>query len=718
MGWVSNTGINVKATVDPLDALAEQNAGLSTAPDNLGLGKDLFEIPNFSTITGTGTNSNKAVLMNANGGSSGVLRAIRMTSANNQTAAIWSNLDNNYIDISKRQTIRMWMYFGPTQHKNAGDLFGDGMAFVLQNGDDPIAHSGKVIGNGESLGVWGIDNNQNADMPAFTSTAIPNSWALEFDTYPNQTDTKNGAADSFDIGHTKQHIAYGYPASAATYKQNIGGFISKTYDYQMNHTGYSEVALHDGQWHHLTIQWTPKDYSATISFNDKNPDGSKGTNPTVLETGPIDRTMFGKVPDNKMRWGFTASTGLAYQANLIAFESIPSSVEAETTAVIHDNTLAKDINSGETVNSGDSLSINYNLNYESGLNPWSNIDSEIVLPKNVTYVQDAKGDIGTVTYADGFSEPISITDVVSGTQKLNHHFTKDLDSAERNGITSATISLNVVADNVNSNTNVDSARSVIDSDNLIQDVDTPAFIIKKTKPMSLTLDQSNISVSPNSDATITGTVSYNDGTPITNSLMSVYTTLNGETLVNFVMTDSEDPGRFTVTVPADKLTEDTNTLAVFVADPAANMTNTAKVLISKKGDLSLTVNKAYEFGALNNVSMSHLISRKGNWDILVNDGREADPQNKWILSASTSKLTSGTNSFNGNMIFRNSNGIENILTNSDVNIANGVKTQEGQQITNIASGWDESDGIFLRSDGLSTDGTYQGEIDWTLSDTV
>jgi Organic solvent tolerance protein OstA len=232
------------------------------------------------------------------------------------------------------------------------------------------------------------------------------------------------------------------------------------------------------------------------------------------------------------------------------------------------------------------------------------------------------------------------------------------------------------------------------------------------------LDQSNISVSPNTDATITGTVYYTDGTPVKNSSITIFTTLNGETYENFLMSDDEKTGRFTFTIPAKDLTQDTNTLEFLAGDPQHNLTPIVKATVSKKGELSLTVNKAYEFGDMNNVSESRLISRKGNWDILVNDGREAGPDSKWSLSASTSGLTSSGNKFNGDMIFRNSNGVENVLTGNNVNIASGVKNQTGQQITNIASDWDNSDGIFLRSNGLTPAGQYSGEIDWTLSDVV
>jgi len=716
IGWISNTE-DVEAT-EVMDTIAEQNAGLSSAPPNLGLDSDLFSVPDFSAYTNSSgrTQRNNAVLMDSDGRTTGDLRAIRMTSSINQSAAIWSNIDTNYIDVTKRQTLSMWMYFGPTTHTTTSDGFGDGMAFVLQNGDTPIAHKGKIIGNGESLGVWGIDNDGSANMSTFLSSAIPNSWALEFDTHTNDTSTFDGSANSFDIGYPGQHIAYGYPDDASTYKQNSTGFLFKSYDYQLNHDGYSPVTLHDGKWHHLTIRWNPVTFSASISFNDKNPDGSKGTNPVNITTPTINAHEFGVVPNNRLRWGFTASTGADYQPNLIAFESIPSSVEGDVTATIKDRTQSKDVTDGGTVNSNDALSVNYNLAYQTGRDSWSNIDAKLNLPKNVTYVPDAEGNVGEVAYSDGSTEPIPAKDL-SGTT-LNHTLSKNLDYSERSALSSATISLNGIANTVANDTNVATERSVIDSDNLIQNVDTPAFLIKKSKPITLSLDQNNMSVNANQDANVTGTVAYTDGTAVTNSNISVHAKLNGTDLDTTQMNDNDASGKLNLSIPSAKLTNDSNTLEVYIQDEEGNRSTTSTVIIAKNGSLSLTVDKNYEFKSINQVPASRLIARKGDWDIKVNDGREVSPKSAWKLSASTAGLYNGSKAFNGDMVYRSASGSESDLTGPGTQVANGIKNIDGQQTTDVGKLWGNSTGIFLRSNGLSTAGTYQGEIDWTLSDTI
>ena len=167
------------------------------------------------------------------------------------------------------------------------------------------------------------------------------------------------------------------------------------------------------------------------------------------------------------------------------------------------------------------------------------------------------------------------------------------------------------------------------------------------------------------------------------------------------------------------MTEESNTLVVYVKDSEGNRSTSSTVIITKRGSLSLTVNKAYSFGTINQSSASGLIARKGDWEITVNDSREADNNNAWKLSASTSGLYKGTDVFNGSLIYRNSNGIEqSLIGNNAIAIATGVKTATGEQVTDITQSWNNANGILLRSNGSSEVGTYTGTINWTLSDTI
>lgn len=720
-----------------LNGLHEAQAGLSIAPPNLGLDPKLFTVGDFSGFNGNA--KNMAGLVNeldGPGTSYSPNRAIRLTQDASQQGAVWSNTaGGNYVDIRRKQTLSLWMYFGPKQHINTNDEFGDGMAFVLQNstaGVKAFANKSGNIGGGETLGVWGIDNDGSIyDPQKIADTAIQDSWAMEFDTYNNKK-TDPGDAQSYDIGISGQHIAYGYPAQSATYvaHQNLlsGGYNSHYY-FTMNHSGVNPVSnLHDGAWHHLTLTWNPLNFTITYKFNDKDPNtGAELSHPLVATTDPVKATAFGghqSLADGKLRWGFTATTGSAYEANLIAFESIPSSVESTVTSDIVDTTQNKTIDSDATdrdVNSNDNLNINYHLKYDSGKDVWNNIESKLILPSNVTYTDGTANQvIGKVTYDDGSAdEPIYASELTTnsaGQTVVSHQLAKNLSSSAP---TKADITIYGKANNVSQKTAVAAASSNFRSPVLIQDVMSQAFNIQKAKPISLNLDQQALELKSGQNANITGTVAYSDGATVDNSKVNVHATLNGTALDTFPMSDTNTTsGKLSLTIPSAKLTQPTNTLTVYVQDANGNVSKTSTVIITKKGGLALKVDD-YSFGAINQVTESNLIPRKGIWNIIVDDTREDDTKSAWNLSAETAGLYKGTTPFKGDVIYRNLSGSENPLSNNSLtHIASGYKTQTGEQETNVGKTWNNSEGIMLKTTGLNEAGSYSGTMNWTLSDAV
>ncbi|CAJ1177929.1 hypothetical protein CPR19092_LGOLGGFK_00217 [Companilactobacillus paralimentarius] len=728
--------IVVQAGTSQQDAMQEARDGLAMAPDNLGLNETQFSYGDFSGFGSSARNS--AILQNSSMHSTGTsydpLMAIRMTNYINQEGAIWSNVDNgNYVNINNKQTLSCWLYFGPSQHIHSGDSFGDGMAFVLQNpanGISSFSHNGTTIGTGETLGVWGMDTDKSIDsIQKIADTAIQDSWALEFDTNANKSKVSN---DDFDDESdiTGQHIAYGYPGDASTYVKHSADFIGSSNYYSMNHSGVRNITtLHDGNWHHLTVSWDPTTFRITYKYNDKNLDGSKSDTPLISTSDPVHATEFGgkSAMTNKLQWGFTATSGSAYEPNLIALESIPSSVEGTVTSDITDNTQNRTFSETDTnrnVNSGDSLSFNYHLRFDSGENKWLNDVAQITFPSNVTFKNgDANQVLGYVTYNDGSdakAEPIYASEIDQDTGRLKHSIAKDLyvssDGTYRPS--EATITVNGVANDVTSTTKVDSVSAHFDSDNLITDTDTPDFTIKKAKAIGLTLDQSNLTVDNSHDANITGTVSYVDGSTVNNSDITVHENLNGKDkdLATSKLDSSAASGKLNLNIPSADLTQTTNTLKVYVEDADGNVSTTSTVVITKKGSLSLKVDD-YSFGTINQATASMLIPRKGDWNIVVNDGRENGTTNPWHLSATTSGLYNGDTAFNGNLVFKNSSGSEQSLTGSTgVNIANGYKSADGNQVTNVGKSWNDSDGILLKTTGFNSAGQYTGKMNWVLSE--
>jgi len=713
-----------------LNAMQEASDGLDKAPSNLGLDPTLFTRGDFSGYVNTGSTSVSKDVNNANLVTAGnrttaasydPFRAIRLNKYKNEAGAIWSNKSgNNYVDITKQQTLSAWLYFGPRQHITSGDGIGDGMALVLQNSPDGLkafARKGNNIMGGENIGVWGIDNDPKISDPAqIAATAIQNSWALEFDTNVNS----GNSAPDFDAGVVGQHIADGYPGDASTYNQ-LGS--SNKYYYSMNHQRERAVPLTDGQWHHLTLMWDPTKFEITYIFNDKNVDGTLGKYPIKKVVEHVPATEFGghgALKTDKLFWGFTASNGEAYEANLVAFESIPSSTESEVQTSVADNTQNKTfkeptdgdknpVDYDRTVNSGDNLTFNYRLQYLSGHDKWDNDVATIDLPKNVTYTNgDANQIIGYVTYDDGSSdtaEPI-YADEINSDGKLVHTVGKAL-SSESPKI--ATIKINGTANNVTDNTDVAIAHANFSSPVLITDANTPDFVIQKSKPISLAIDQKNISVDADKTANITGTVSYNDGTSVTNSDVTVHATVNNKALDTFALSDDTNltnttSGKLSFNIPDADLTQETNTLKVYVVDGKENHSTTSTVIITKTGGLALKVDD-YNFGPINQVAASMLVQRKGIWNIIVNDSRKNGTTTPWNLSATTSGLFKGDTAFKGNVIYKNSNGLEKDISNSSkVLIASGYKSGAGLQSTNVGQTWNSSDGIMLRSKGINEAG--------------
>jgi len=722
----SESKTNVKAA-DTTTAWAEQNAGLRDAPDNLGLDTSLFTVGDLKDYT---TKTNLARLLDEEGTTTGPLKAIRMTYNTGQSTSIWSNVEGgNYIDITKKQTMSMWMYFGPQQHTNKTDEFGDGMAFVLQNSDEKtkaFTHKGNSIGAGETLGVWGMDNDSAVSSSAdIAKTAIQKSWALEFDSHGNTSQTP-GASDSFDMGLNGSHIASGYPGDADTYTRfgsapySFFGTQFGGYYYGMKHDNYQPVTLHDGQWHHLTISWDPSTFQISYKFNDKNTNGTKGLSPIEGKTDPIKASKFGAIKDNKLRWGFTATTGSAYQANLIAFESIPSQAEGEAVATIKDETQNKSVESGDSVNSGDNLSMNYELTYDSGRDLWSGINAHLVLPKNVAYNADAEGNIGKVVYSDGTSEPIKASELTDST-KVDHILGRSLyssDPATENELKTATITINGTADVVDKDTNVLSARSKIDSTVLIKDVDTKDFVIKKSRPINLKMDKNKVSVTPNTEANLTGSVTYADSSSVTGKDIQIFAKIDGTDLTTTDIGSVDDSGNLKLSIPYDKLTSETNTVEIYVKDANGNTSAKSTVEITKAGALTLKVDD-YSFGEINQSNASQLISRKGIWNIEVSDSRADGTDVPWHLSAQTDGLHSGKTAFNGFMVYKGTDGNETPISGkSGVEIAKGYKTESGEQVTKVGQSWHDADGIMLKSTGASQAGRYEAKVSWTLSDTI
>lgn len=258
------------------------NDAMKVAPSGI----DLKDLGNNDALFVRGKYTGFMPIANPDRNDSSIYPILQMSdnSTKNVTSSLWSNNSNdNYLDVTQKQTLSFWIYFG--------DSYSDpqGTAFVLQNAGDQAIAVGKDggIAGGESMGVWGSDIPDKANNAAIAASAIPKSWALEFDTRSNNNGYTANDIDKSELGNafdTYQrvnggggsvsgglpHLAWGYPARASTYNivrsYTTGGGLfdpAVTHNvFQMLHNNNEELYFAGlnkvtDSWHHVQIEYNP-----------------------------------------------------------------------------------------------------------------------------------------------------------------------------------------------------------------------------------------------------------------------------------------------------------------------------------------------------------------------------------------------------------------------------------------------------------------------------
>lgn len=770
-----SSGLTVKASLDnPKNDTEDYEKALQTAPkglhwdDGSGGKNNAFATADFrAAIEGRGQQypssdilnghqhsliNNATIIPSPKGDNTSI---IQMTNGKGQTGAVWSrNEASNYFDISHEQVASMWIYLGHVYSENApqSEYPGDGMAFVLQNDENkenaisifknypnngrPSLNGYPV--NGQSIGVWGADWTHAGQLSAQTiaDSAIHNSWALEFDTFVNYSNsTSYGEGVSFDEDfpddgsmRTSRHIAGNYPGSPLTY-------INKGDHFSMNHGSNYKIVndLVNSKWRHITIKWTPKNVAqktGTLSYayNDKDPDTYLANNIGVVrDSFPIDGKNFGlKGDDTKLYWGFTASTGSNFENNLLIFESIPSFVDASATAKIsNDSNGGQTVTENSTVQANDNIRYSYNLKYIGWDKTWADIKAGMGVPDNIHFTS------GTISYPNSStdSKPQPIPQKVfddydkdPSSKKLSYDLMQILDHTNNE----ANIELNGQAINKTSSTvTVPAIYSSFEGNNLITGAQTNSFKIKN-RLFQLDSDSTNpIIAKKNEDVLVPGHVSYS-GNSITPdySSMVVHQILNGTNSITDTKVD--DSGNFNLKINGNSL-KDINQLSFYVTDKDNNQTNSVDRQIVVKGLLQFgfvqqdvffkPINNPYVSGQTKPFSQPQIIRRAGDWAVNIVDNR--DKGKNWVVRAKADPLKSSIDGshFDGKIIFKDKNGNISDLSNT-TDIASGSKTVDGTQISNITQPWTSDNGILLAMTGNNPDGKYTSQITWTIPDSI
>lgn len=716
---------------------ADYNTALKTAPKGLSWDGGAFSKANFD--------DNSAQVVASQNPNSKDTSILKMTNKSYQVGGIWSNFDNdNFFNINHNQTVSMWLYFGYAKSYTNPDQFfpGDGMAFVLHNDPRGInAHStglkdGKTVpGDGETLGVWGTDwDMDETNSSKIAKTAIQNSVAIEFDTFLDRVtnyDDLKGEGASFDVlnsGSSSRnyapHIAFGYPGEATNYVNqyvtNASG--NKKHYFILNHlnsygSGYDEsLNLVDSKWHHLTVNWEkPQNGSNTgtliYHYDDKDPATGEINTSGLTRSINVDTNKFSS-SDGKLYWGFTGSTGRYTENNLIAFESIPSFVDAEASANIFDDTSNTEVNDGDHVNTNDDISYKYNLKYIGWTKNCSNIKTKIDIPDNMSFSS------GEVTYANGQQE--SIPSSVFNSSQINYQLQQTLDTNNR----TATITLHgKAAKTSTTQLTVPKAHGHFDGDNLITDTDAHSFIID---PKSITLESSTpdiIKVKKDTDVDIPAQVNYLGSGSIPDfSKLTIYQKI-GDNDPMPIKNLIDSSGKFTLHISSSQLTSATTPVSFYVKDDSTantlGQTNTLNRSIQIGGTVAFgDVSSNVAFKNINYGGNKQIIPRIDDWHVNVIDSREKG--SSWTVQADATPLVNANKkTFNGNLIYRATPDSHSFDLSNNVNIAQYTKPNDQTDTKDITVPWTKESGILLSmNDNNNTAGQYRGTINWTLLDSL
>ncbi|NLR32838.1 L-type lectin family protein [Levilactobacillus tujiorum] len=674
--------------------------GLNTVPQGLELSK-YFQ-------PGTSSN-NQAHVVDGTNLASPDTQVVELTTGSPQVGSIWS-FPSFKFRLNEKQVASMWLNFGSKGVNTGQGTPGDGMALVLQNAQSPYTATPNFGGHepyGETLGVWGVANQNNMTTDAVAKTAIQNSWALEFDTFMNQSTTGSDASSFDAYGLYGPHIASNYPAQSGSYTAKSGYIL-------LNHLGAIKGTnnnfLADGMWHHLTLVYTPQSGSTSAkmsyTFNDKNPTtGASQTGKT--QSVNIDPAIIDPANTGQAVWGFTGSTGANSEANMVAFEEIPGLVNASATASLAAN--GKDVTTGDKISAHSPVTLTYNANYESGSETWSDIQANLKIPKGVTITK------GTIDYGDNESTTLGAVDIDNINQGKGITLAKGLDQSN----STAKITLKGTVNDVTKSTYVSSTLSSFKGSNaVVQATTIPSFTIVPST-LHLATDQSSISADGTKPVDVTGTVT-DTANAVNNSNLVIHGTLNDSTdLDDTDLSTSDAAGKFSVAVPADKLQSGANILDLTAEDKTTGaLSNVGEVIITL-GELkfkTVTGNVNYQAQL---TGAQQLVSRAGSSDlsIVVEDTRTGG--NPWYLTATASPLVDKNgNQLAGNLVYVNGNQTTTLSNTAATVLTHAADSSS--PTTDVTGDWSAKQGLLLDldADAMQSKENYTSGINWTLTNSV
>jgi len=797
--WFAIAGLGIFGSTTVASANSTQFWNSSTALDGApqgvylgsGTASDYFTIDN-TVATASGMNSAQLVDAGSPAGTGNSAIQISKAGVTQSWGSIWSKQQS--FDLNKKETASMWIYASGERASSVGD----GMAFVLQNGGTNV-----YSGPGESMGVWGVPDSLFAKTD-LANTAIKNSWALEFDTFPNGSVPTQATYDTLDVlqlgpkGNptwdfsgqnpssfdvkgdtpgaqtpiTNTHIASNYPGDNGTYtetsvlangkKNFLNGVRSWTgtfYYYSLKHLGFLDEGptggngnLSDHRWHHITVDYTPPtttggNGSMTYTYNDKNPDTGLPQASTDYATVPINLSKFNLASgQSKVRWGFTGSTGEATENNLVIFDQLPGQAQTEATAKLEfsedptadpSKTTMTDVDSGGSIPGDSPIKLTYTLGRTGGDEDWKSVNANLAIPKDLN-ITSGTIDYPDSSYKDSHENKVDVSKIVDSSDGTSQSLAVPLADG---GLTMsdtqhATITLYGTAKNVATDATgiaENEQTSYFTGANATSSAKTPNFKIMPKVNAKLAMDifkdiYSILKVNYQSGqpAEVVGTAK-----PLDNKIkmedITIHPSINGVSQDAVNMADivaPQVPGiyYFDYKVPNDKLQPGDNTISFYAtygsgADEVKSTTVNVTVTAGTIGFGHTSGDMTFKPTTLNGIG-SKVIDRSNDWSLDV-DSSLIGSNSTWSVTAKTTGMvaddTAVSTPLDGSLIYTDATGTDKVLNDSNAPIIASGKVNGTNFSTNIAKDWTNDTGIRLKVNSGAVEGTYHGEIDWTVA---
>lgn len=675
----------------------------------------------------------------------------------------WSDPSkDNYLDISKKQTISVWLYFGSGNGTNSL-VNGQGMALVLQN--DPRKNSSgqsQALGAGyQGMGVLGYDRSivnykySNLGLTRSYSpvlpessyvagTAIQNSVSLDFDAVRNDTVSLSGLANNGPINFYKTTPNY-----------NIWGNATGYFEYTLN--GFDTVNTADSFGNNISKSFPG--YSDLIANRPLTQNalrlGNNGGNGygVIAMTYPGNALTYGQSPlnvnsKNDYNYFTNAKSTAAVQVYAKSADLVDASDNTGNPIYWHhvtftwnparnaDGTPTSD---GMPVSGGTPASINYKFNDKllDGSTNSNNISDypkvEDTIPVDPTQFNLTNGNTkvywgltGSNTTDPGVYSKMAIFESIPAlatAQVTSKIIDKSLsnqvitDEDKTTTVPNRTVLNNDILD-FNYNLKFDAESSRQNWNNIMSEIELPTA---------------------NVDFTGSGVITYHtdDGTTETQTIPLDWSTETPNEIkhklaysLGTYLDSTNNPKQFTsadidFTGTANNKTSLPITVdpepATFTGDNAIETSSSPKFIISNTSGsnqlLQLKVSDNLAFQDINYKATQNLIQRKTPFTLSVTSLKAP-----WSLQASTKGLFLNGNGtkFNGNLVYK-TNSTTTPITLSEVlqPIATDDSEYETATTSDISGNWSNDSGLLLQPTSPdNTAGQYSGTITWSLNNTL